>query len=148
MAGHLDEILHTTFPDKPDVAWKLLGFGHRADLLLAEVEPRSDEVGYPRFQLGFLPAGEHRAPVATWCLEGGSYTPLATARGAPKGLPRVLDLATRKAGPAQDRLRSTSSTSQPSPSRVSASARASDSDGAATSSQRERGFPHCLRRTR
>lgn len=77
------------FPDNPDVEWVVHGIVHGPDLVLAEVEPRPDEVGYPRFKFGFL-SKDGAAPmlVAVYCLEGGAYLLLATDR--PRSLPRRL----------------------------------------------------------
>lgn len=90
--GHVAELGRDTFPDNPEVQWIVHGFTHTPQLILAEVEPRPDEVGYPRFKFGFV-AGGAKPPkhVATYCLESGTYKLLCTAQGAPCGLPRRVD---------------------------------------------------------
>lgn len=88
---HVTDIGRTAFPDNPDVQWLVHGFTHRPEFVLAEVEPQPDEVGYPRFQLGFVSIrGEAPQHIATYCLEDGEYTLLSTARGAPRNLPMHL----------------------------------------------------------
>jgi len=87
---HATEIGKETFPDNPDVKWIVHGFTHTHQLILAEVEPDSAEVGYPRFKFGFVGAAPPKH-VATYCLESGTYTLLCTAQGAPRDLPRRVD---------------------------------------------------------
>ena len=89
---NITRIGRTAFPDNPDVEWILHGFSHGPDLILAEVEPRPDDVGYSRFKLGFVATGSGApAHVATYSLEEGVYVLLATGAGAPRGLPRRLE---------------------------------------------------------
>ena len=90
---HLVRIAEAQFPDNPGLEWAVLGFRHREDLgvLLAEVEPRPDEVGYPRFQFAFLVASDPPTHVATYCFESGRYALLSTGRGAPRGLPPEVE---------------------------------------------------------
>jgi hypothetical protein len=89
---HVTELGRETFPDNPDVKWSVHGFTHTPRLVLAEVVPEPDEVGYSRFKFGFVGGGasppEH---VATYCLESGAYTLLCHTPGAGRGLPRRLD---------------------------------------------------------
>jgi hypothetical protein len=86
---HATDLGRETFPDNPDVQWTVHGVTRTPQLILAEVEPRPDEVGYPRFKFAFVAGGP--APprhVATYCLEQGRFRLLCTAPGAPRGLPR------------------------------------------------------------
>ncbi|MBW2236372.1 MAG: hypothetical protein JRG85_13360 [Deltaproteobacteria bacterium] len=77
-------------PDNPGLEWRIHQLGHRNGLLFTEVEPTPDEVGYPRFQFVFSVAGASEADhIATYCLDGDTYTLLSTSRNAPK-MPRVL----------------------------------------------------------
>jgi hypothetical protein len=87
---HVTEVGRETFPDNPEVAWSVKGFRHAADLVLAEVVPEPDEVGYPRFVFGFAGGSARPRHVATWCFSDGSYTLLCTGAGAPRNLPRQL----------------------------------------------------------
>jgi hypothetical protein len=89
---HATDLGRETFPDNPAVQWIVHGFTRTPQLILAEVEPRPDEVGYARFKFGFI-AGGTKPPrhVATYCLEGGRYELLCTGPGAPCGLPRRVD---------------------------------------------------------
>jgi len=89
---HATEFGRELFPDNPDVEWIVHGFTHTSEMILAEVEPKPDEVGYPRFKFGFIGGGA-RLPkcIATYCLDSGRYQLLSTARGAPGNLPRRLD---------------------------------------------------------
>ncbi|HEX9880578.1 MAG TPA: hypothetical protein VGB25_10320, partial [Candidatus Binatia bacterium] len=89
---HANEIGREMFPDNAEVKWTVRGFTHGSKVVLAEFEPDSEEVGYPSFKFGFI-GGNSKTPnhVATYCLEEGVYTLLSTGRGAPSGLPRVLE---------------------------------------------------------
>lgn len=89
---HITDIGTAAFPDNADVEWLVHGFSHGPQLVLAEVEPQPDEVGYPRFKLGFVSiSGGEPQHVATYCLEDGAYSLLSTAPGAPRNLPRHLE---------------------------------------------------------
>jgi hypothetical protein len=85
---HVTEVGREEFPDNPEVAWSVKGFRHAADLVLAEVVPEPDEVGYPRFVFGFAAGAARPRHVATWCLRDGGYTLLSSGHGAPPDLPR------------------------------------------------------------
>ena len=89
---HANEIGRESFPDNPEVQWTVHGFTHTAQLVLAEFEPNSEEVGYPRFRFGFT-GGNTSSPkhVATYCFEDGAYSLLSTGPGAPRNLPQTLD---------------------------------------------------------
>lgn len=88
---HITELGREWFPDNPDVEWLVHGIVHGPELVLAEVEPRPDEVGYPRFKFGFLSKdGGVPRLVAVYCVEAGGYSLLAKDPAAPRGLPRKL----------------------------------------------------------
>jgi hypothetical protein len=88
--ANISGIAEAHFPDNPGLEWRILQLEHRDGLLFAELEPTPDEVGYPRFQFAFSRGSESEAShIATYCLEGDSYTLLSTSRNAPK-MPRVL----------------------------------------------------------
>jgi hypothetical protein len=88
--ANITEIAEAQFPDNPGLEWRILQLEHRDGLLFAEVEPTPDEVGYPRFQFAFSRGSESEADhIATYCLEGDTYTLLSTSRKAPK-MPGVL----------------------------------------------------------
>jgi hypothetical protein len=91
--AHVVEIAEDQFPDNVGLQWTVLGFQHREDLglVFVEVEPRPDEVGYPRFQ--FALQASHAGPpkrVATYCLDAGHYTLLSTSPGAPRNVPKQI----------------------------------------------------------
>jgi hypothetical protein len=87
---HATEVGREEFPDNPQVVWSVKGFRHSADLVLAEVVPDPDEVGYPRFVFGFAGGSARPRHVATWCFRDGGYTLLCTGPGAPRNLARQL----------------------------------------------------------
>jgi len=88
--ANITEIAEAHFPDNPGLEWRIHQLGHRDGLLFTEVEPTPDEVGYPRFQFVFSVAGASEADhIATYCLDGDTYTLLSTSRNAPK-MPRIL----------------------------------------------------------
>ena len=91
--NHIVEIAEEQFPDNRGLKWIVYGFQHREDLglVFAEVEPRPDVVGYPRFQFAFLtPRTAPPKHVAAYCLEFGKYTLLSKSRDAPRNLPKQL----------------------------------------------------------
>jgi hypothetical protein len=90
---HIVEIAEEQFPDNRGLQWIVYGFQHREDLglVFAEVEPRPDVVGYPRFQFAFLtPRTPPPKQVAAYCLESGKYTLLSKSGDAPRNLPKQL----------------------------------------------------------
>lgn len=94
VGDHIVQIAEEQFPDNRGLEWIVCGFQHREDrgLAFAEVEPRPNVVGYPRFQFVFQTS--RTAPpkhAATYCLESGKFTLLSTSRDTPSNLPKQLD---------------------------------------------------------
>ena len=88
---HIVELAESQFPDNRGLDWIIHGLSHRGDLILVEVEPVPDEVGYPRFQLAVAGGRDGEAEVVgVYCLEGGELTLLSSSRGWRKKLPRRL----------------------------------------------------------
>jgi hypothetical protein len=89
---HATALGRETFPDNPEVRWMVHAITRTPQLILAEVEPRPDEVGYARFKFAFVASGATPPRhVATYCLEQGRFHLLCTAPGAPPGLPRRVE---------------------------------------------------------
>ena len=42
---HMDEIGRESFPDNPDVTWRVTDIAHQGELSVVEVEPQPDTVG-------------------------------------------------------------------------------------------------------
>jgi hypothetical protein len=92
VGANITEIGRQMFPDNRDVTWSVHGFEHRPGLVLAEVTPEPDTVGYSRFKFGFSSEGGSRPEhVATYRLEDGAYLLLSTSRSAPSDLPQRLN---------------------------------------------------------
>jgi hypothetical protein len=78
----IDRIAKASFPDNPDVTWRVLGHKTVGLLRYIEVEPTPDEVGYPKFILviGCSVATEPEIR-GGYAFENGSYILLFTADG-------------------------------------------------------------------
>lgn len=88
---NITAICEDSFPDNVGIQWNIIGFSEQHNLVFAEIEPQPDEVGYPRFKMGFLEVGGTPNCVAAYSLEDGEFTLLFTGDGAPAGLPQELD---------------------------------------------------------
>lgn len=89
---HATALGRENFPDNSGVRWMVHAITRTPQLILAEMEPSPDEVGYARFKFAFV-ASDTTPPryVATYCLEQGRFHLLCTAPGAPRGLPRRVE---------------------------------------------------------